>query len=53
MDMVLDKYVPAEKLAEHRKKNRSHFHIYDDKGVKFKEDLVAAGFKGVKIWEAA
>lgn len=50
-DMVLHKYLTPEQLAEH-KKVRTMFHIYDDKGVKFKADLETAGFSGIKIFEA-
>lgn len=52
VDMVLEKYLTAEQLAEH-KKAKTMFHIYDDKGVKFKADLESVGFKGIKIFEAA
>lgn len=30
---------------------KSNFDIYADKGVQAKQDLEAAGFTGIKIWE--
>lgn len=50
MNEVLANNLSAEDRAKFLAQ-RSHFHLYDDKGVQLKADLEAAGFKGIKIWE--
>ena len=51
-DMVLEKYLSKEQYSEHMK-IKTLFHIYDDKGEKFKNDLLSVGFTDIKILEAA
>ena len=48
MDDIIykNKFEGAEKV-----RLNPNFTLYDDKGAQFKEDLLAAGFTGLKMWE--
>jgi len=50
LDKVMMKYMTDEQKQQ-MMSQKSNFDIYADKGVQAKQDLEAAGFTGIKIWE--